>query len=1196
MENASAPPFADGETMTVPFAPLDVPLNGTNLIEASAGTGKTWNIAALFARLVVLEQADVSQILVVTFTKAATAELKTRLRARLDEALNVLRRCADADNPDDALIHECGGDDFLYRLLQRGLQQEGLARLMLRLQAAVSGFDNASVYTIHGFCQRVLQDYAFFCQVPFDIELDEQGDRAENLNAAQDFWRGRIADDDVWAQLSYRRRYTPQQALDELESYIARPYLHTPVSAQAQDFAAAQARLAELWQNTVAQLPEIEAAFWRIHPSLNSNVFRINSFTDKFAMLHQLSTQHAPDAATLRQLLQHKDGHLLFDEGFVREKVKKNALAPEPSDLDQIQILAELGNAAAEAATAETAAWADMQRQLLTYLRESRRVHKQSHPRRVFDDLLLDVAAALAPDAPHAHTLARALSAQWRFALIDEFQDTDPLQYAIFRTAFAATGTPLFLVGDPKQAIYGFRGADIFAYLQAAGDAAERHYTLDTNRRNHQALNQGIDALFARVQPFVLPQIAYPPVRASREVSRLHGADDNPALAIRWLNEGSDNAAVLEARAADWSAAETAALLGGSHTLDTDNGTRPLLANDIAILVRRRKDGELVRRALKKHGIQSVLLSQNNIFAEAEAEACAALLDFFIQPQQSDTLNFVLAGCLFQYSAADLQALNDNEHQRSAWTDSAQRSLAHWQQAGIYAALQHFCREHGVETRLLAQRNERSLTNLHQVMELLAAEDELSHSPVSLQQWLHRQIESAKQGSGTQAHTLRLESDNDLVKIVTIHASKGLQYPVVICPFIWKAAAAPRSEWHIVHRGSEAVLLHDSQFDEADRKQQQREHLSEDLRLLYVALTRAEERLYLYAGAYRDGKNSAPAYLLDMPDKTATNDNACREHWQQFAQTHGLTWYGHQAPSAVRADWSALARPVYRAAEYAPRRFGFIRHTSFTGLLRQSERLAAARAELPPSDSPADLPDPAPLAPTADAEGIHAFPHGSNAGICLHALLEHRLFAPADPAADALILERYGIDPEQWCDTVGELLQRTRHTPLLPDRTTLADFSPQQRLTETEFVLHTDFRLADIRRLLAHSGLSPHIIQAAAALQFQDLHGYLNGAIDLMCRTADGRVLIIDYKSNRLGDHAAAYTPAALDEAVADHHYYLQALIYSIAAARYLHSRHALPEQIGVRYLFLRGLDGYSSHSVWSWDIHTADLSPWLIV
>ncbi|WP_304334146.1 UvrD-helicase domain-containing protein, partial [Conchiformibius steedae] len=582
MENASAPPLADGEIMTVPFAPLDVPLNGTNLIEASAGTGKTWNIAALFARLVVLEQADVSQILVVTFTKAATAELKTRLRARLDEALNVLRRCADADNPDDTLIHECGGDDFLYRLLQRGLQQEGLARLMLRLQAAVSGFDNASVYTIHGFCQRVLQDYAFFCQVPFDIELDEQGDRAENLNAAQDFWRGRIADDDVWAQLSYRRRYTPQQALDELESYIARPYLHTPVSAQAQDFAAAQAQLAECWQNTVAQLPEIEAAFWRAQKLLDGRNFQKNPFAKKFAALHALPASRTPDAATLLPILRNSSGAIPFDKEFVDSKIKDKNKPPSLDDINQIHLLAELGNAAAEAATAETAAWADMQRQLLTYLRESRRIHKQSHPRRVFDDLLLDVAAALAPDAPHAHTLARALSAQWRFALIDEFQDTDPLQYAIFRTAFAATGTPLFLVGDPKQAIYGFRGADIFAYLQAAGDAAERHYTLDTNRRNHQALNQGIDALFARAQPFVLPQIAYPPVRASREVSRLHGADDNPALAIRWLNEGSDNAAVLEARAADWSAAETTALLGGSHTLHTDNGTRPLLANDIA--------------------------------------------------------------------------------------------------------------------------------------------------------------------------------------------------------------------------------------------------------------------------------------------------------------------------------------------------------------------------------------------------------------------------------------------------------------------------------------------------------------------------------------------------------------------------------------------------------------------------------------
>ena len=218
------------------FSPLHIPIQGINLIEASAGTGKTWNIAALFARLVLLEQMPVDKILVVTFTKAATAELKTRLRARLNDALRVLQKYEDGQDIAE-LCQKYAPDAaaFLTELLQKAMANESPARLVIRLKAAISQFDHASIYTIHGFCQRVLQDFAFYCQVPFSLEMDEEQHQQDYV-AAQDYWRATVAHDDTLAQLVYRHRQTPQNLAARVQSFLARPYLKTQPVGKTADF------------------------------------------------------------------------------------------------------------------------------------------------------------------------------------------------------------------------------------------------------------------------------------------------------------------------------------------------------------------------------------------------------------------------------------------------------------------------------------------------------------------------------------------------------------------------------------------------------------------------------------------------------------------------------------------------------------------------------------------------------------------------------------------------------------------------------------------------------------------------------------------------------------------------------------------------------------------------------------------------
>lgn len=414
------------------FDPLTVPIAGTNLIEASAGTGKTYGIAALFTRLIVLEQKNVERVLVVTFTKAATAELKTRLRARLDDVLQVLESKEIAklgdDTLSDGIAAYCAehhkGDTFLPALLKQALQKEGRTRLIVRLKAAIGQFDNAAIYTIHGFCQRILRDYAFLCQAPFDVELtEEDGDRL--LVPAQDFWRERVSNDPVLAALAFKRKAVPQTVLAQIRAYLSRPYLNfrRPQTdlPQARDAALAS------WQNICGNLAELKETFWRIHPLLNGNSYRKNSFAELFDALEQKAL--SPDLPFLEAKLHERLLKLASDK---LEAGLKKGKTPDAAVFAELQKLADFRRDLDALEEAEEATIIRLQLDLIGYLNRSLAEMKKSRRERGFDDLLLDVHTALT-DNPHAETLARAVAENWETALIDEFQDTDPLQYEIFQ-------------------------------------------------------------------------------------------------------------------------------------------------------------------------------------------------------------------------------------------------------------------------------------------------------------------------------------------------------------------------------------------------------------------------------------------------------------------------------------------------------------------------------------------------------------------------------------------------------------------------------------------------------------------------------------------------------------------------------------------------------------------------------------------
>ncbi|WP_274585489.1 exodeoxyribonuclease V subunit beta [Neisseria leonii] len=1190
------------------FDPLDIPIQGTNLIEASAGTGKTYGIAALFSRLIVLEQMPVESVLVVTFTNAATAELKNRLRARLAEMLAVLETVPQAADHPAALAEYCRnrheGDDFLPQILHKALQNEAQNRVILRLKAALSQFDNAAIYTIHGFCQRILRDYAFWCESPFDIELADNHDRLL-LTAAQDFWRKRVAADPVTAQAVFSARLTPQTLLAGLRRHIGTPALdfRRPEPADGR----ARADALACWQQVQPQLAQLETLFWQVHPQLKANIYQKATFERIFAALRQTPPHQLPPAEKLDK----------FREEDLRAGLKKNA-GIAAGTVNALNVLGHLHTRLQQAAQEEENILILLTQDFLTHLRQTLAAEKNRRRERTFDDLLGDVHRALT-DLPQAAALAAVLARNWQAALIDEFQDTDPQQYAVFERIFVAHGRPLFLVGDPKQAIYRFRGADIHAYLYAAA-RADRRYTLTRNFRSHHALTGSINHLFRQKhRPFILADIPYPDVSAARQNSRLH--PEPPAFTVRWLH-GRDNEpankAVLDTRAAEYCADEIAAQLNqgaaGRLNIVSGSGSRPLAPGDIAVLVRNRSQAAALADALKKRRVQSVMIRKDSVFHTAEAAALAALLQWWLNASHTDLLRFVLAGPLFKRSADELAALNENEAQISAYITAADHAVELWQKHGIYAALQYFSGRCGLETGLLSCGDERALTNYLQLAELLAAEDEHGRPPAALAEWLNRQIQTA---SDSDEHMLRLESDEALVKIITMHAAKGLQYPVVYCPFLWSVQAAQNDGWQVLQSAGRRELLAPSQLDAAAQEQIGADLLGEELRLFYVALTRAEEQLIVYAAADRQTAHHPIAHLLEgtpdtPPAETAKSYRAekdtaamLRRNWLRLMENApedtSFAWYDTPPEAAVYTPPQSGQADGLTAREFAPRPFEAVRQTSFTALTRRREAAAPDEwhSRIDPGETAAGTPPDTPDPDSRDAEpanGMAAFPRGIQAGLCLHGILETFDFRrPAAEqqahAAACLAKHRYEAD---WLPVLLPMLDAVGRTPLNPQGVSLSSLPPEKRLPEMDFVMHAhDFSPDRVRRALAEAGLTETCLNAAAALDFDTVRGFLNGFIDMTCLSGSGEVCIIDYKSNHLGNHAADYRTGALNEAVAHHHYYFQAWIYAVAAARYLHIRRYPLHTVRIRYLFLRGLDG-TGNGVWQWDIPAAALTPWL--
>ncbi len=1147
------------------FDPISAPLFGVNLIEAGAGTGKTYTIASLVLRLLLQRDMGIEQILVVTFTEAATAELRGRLYQRIGEALAILQ------NPE--LLGDA--DPLLQTLLK---DEVGNALVINRLQQALHGFDEAAVFTIHGFCKRVLEENAFESAVQFDLELikNEQGLFQEIVN---DFWRLSFyteADLSVQTALKQfiRSRYSSNQLLSLVSKYSNQLFLQLNPAAPAEpDWQALEQQYTQIQQQFKAlqalwqvEKTEIEATLSAAIKDklVNGRSYKLEKLPEYMQALSEfLQTPGMPIPKHFRlfcadDMPLNKNKPVPKHAFFLAAQAYKDA----QTDLDAVFEQGLLR-------------W---QHQAFAYAQNERERRSRQRGQQSFNDLLNHVYLAL--QGQGRAVLLERLRQKYHAALIDEFQDTDILQYRIFSDVFKAPAQredksrSLFFIGDPKQAIYAFRGADIFTYITAAKQVDQR-YTLTTNWRSQAYLLTAINALFAQhAQPFLLDDIQYHALSAAKEGD----AGQQAALQLHYLDRqilGYDShkglaSGTLSPRIPHLLAQEIL------QQLETDPELSP---GDIAVLVPSNRKAAEVQKALQAQGLPVVLYSKQSVFESHEAGEMLMILAAVIEPQNEDGLRAALASDLLGLTALDLEQLSRDTLAWETWLFRFQHYQQIWQQRGFHLMAHQLMQDLNLSVRLLGLTDgERRLTNLLHLIEILHEAQQQGQGMRYLLKWLHERCELAvfEQDS----YLLRLESDAQAIKISTIHHSKGLQYPVVFLPYAWQGISKRSGAFEpfTYHQNQEAerVYLQLSKQESAEKAQLE-EKAAENLRLFYVAVTRAESRCHLFWGAHQTLYNPI-AYLLQLDKayfKQADSDLIAQLKAAfnlpavniQPLQLHRYAAYQRSAVAGEQLNARAFKRYVGLPWQII----------SFSALLKQQNG-HQFDARIQPAGVDA-LYDSAigrelnPILPSdADLQAHFNLPASAHMGNFLHEVLQYLDFQTPDYSRLESKLQTYGYETDLQTP-VESLLNDVLATALNPESSLrLADLSHRQRLNEVEFFY-------PLKRLdaKAFNQLLQSYPPAAAsgALQFKQLQGFMRGFIDLVFYW-QGKYYLLDYKSNRLGFSLADYQTEGLNHAMQQHHYVLQYLIYSVALQQYLQNR--LPDYDyeqhfgGIYYLFLRGM------------------------
>ena len=1139
---------------------LGIELDGIRLIEASAGTGKTYTLANLYLRHI-LEGRQPREILVVTYTNAATDELRNRIQQRLYETQRLFRGPSGCEDEFLSLLleqYQALGDD------DQDLQQK---RLLLALRA----MDEASISTIHAFCQRSLMDFALTGNQFFSSNLLTDDDPLWQ-QAIKDWWRKNTynLDPGGWNLFS-NHADNLDQLLSKQRLLRAKP---SAVLLSAGDqslqtlfnelkkFTDAMQDLQKDWHRCKVEVSQILTQTTALlHSNTKYHPDKMGAYLEEMEVFFTSETPfklpktlHYLSASTLRNKTRKSTTDPGLNHPFFR-------LVDELLQLhkESMPILAQIKSRA----LLEAHRYASQA--VLEIKKRARSL--------AYDDLLTQLLRALA--APSGDSLGDALRQRYPVAMIDEFQDTDATQYEIFeRIYFSAKSISLSLIGDPKQAIYSFRGGDIFTYMRARHTPGIKIYSLLTNWRSHPGIVAAVNAIFQRrPDPFIYgDSIEF--VAASAAAVNQHrflrrGDQEASALSLWHLSElttaGATSQDYLLEPVNRAIAEEILRLLEAGKASISGN---PVSGGDIAILVRSAYQGQQLSKTLNSRGIRSVTIGREKVFDSDEAGGLLELLRAILHQSSQTIARCSLASDLFHFDYQAIAAIGDDDLAWQKWNEKLYDLRQRWSRSGFIAMFQQLLQCFQISKRLARRDNaERRLTNLLHLGELLHQQAAQRAGMESLLGWLQAQMED----NNNEAAELRLESDEALVKIVTIHKSKGLQYPVVFVPFLWSCTPIGKNR---------PLSFHDDQFNafidlgsdafDNNRFAAEKERLAEDIRLLYVALTRAQSKAYLVWGQATSAAQTALAYLLhsaqtpvqlehELPQGFPAEMNFVAD-LQTLSQASGTRIETLALPStittstpAVDESRSELLEPV----EATSRRTSEWRINSFTGLTRDVHQVAH-RGEN-----------------RSQGDAILDFPAGSHVGLLIHSLLEHLDFQQDIPRQCRVLVPRfagrYGLGSDSYQILLQQWIELILDTVLDSDSLKLGSLANTNRLNELSFDFafdHLDIsRLNSVLQTTSDTRLEP--------LTAKSFAGLITGVIDLVF-VHQGKYYLADYKSNHLGSSLQDYRPDRLKQAMVDRRYDLQSLIYTIALHRYLGRR--IPDYRyeqhfgGCFYLFLRAM------------------------
>jgi exodeoxyribonuclease V beta subunit len=1175
-----------------PLDLVNVSLTGRKLVESSAGTGKTYAITSLYVRLLLERRLSVGQILVVTFTEAATEDLKRRIRARIREA-------AGAFSTGEAK------DAFLAGLLSKTTDWTIAHRI---LSDALRTLDEAAIFTIHAFCQRVLQENAFESGSLFETDFITNQD-ALLREIVDDFWRAEFYPaSPLFIRHAWQNSLTPESLLQFAKQGLSWPLLEVIPKTEKPDLNVQKAleqavwsayrSLGAAWESSKATVSDILLNY----QGLNRSMYRRQAVENDLRDLETYLASQNP--------LSVPDGFERFCTSKLAKSLKGNYGPPRHSFFvfceDFRSLCEELQISFRQSVLA-------LKVRLAGFVRSELRRRKQQLHLRSFDDLLLDLHDVLA--GPGRGVLAAALRQRYVAALIDEFQDTDPLQYGIFQRLFSVeptvvgpTGvgeTGIFLIGDPKQAIYSFRGADVFTYMQAAREVEER-FTLDKNWRSTAGLVGAINRLFQNSpDPFVFPEIKFHAVQAGRSDAgefAWDGEASSAPLKLWVMRRSEPDKPINKSRATE----ELPVALTGEVVRWLRAGaagkakveSTPLAPHHIAVLVRTNEEARHMQAALQIARVPSVIHSDESVFQSREALELQRVLAGVAEPGNDGKVRAALATELLGVTGVELARLAQDETGWDGWLETFALYRGLWLDEGFMTMITALITQQQVRSRLLTlPGGERRLTNVLHCCELLhQAALEGGLGVEELLKWLTE----ARQQTGMaklEENQIRLETDEQAVKIVTVHKSKGLQYPIVFCPFGWNTGAGSNEViFHDTSQAGKLVMDIGSSDREAHKRIAEREDLAENARLIYVALTRAKYRCVVVWGAFRGAEESALAYLFH-PGRWK-RDSPMEDVKEQFNALSDETILGDlerlaaggrtgialsDVPSSSPEVYVPPGRPPITLAcrtlkREIPRGWGI---ASFSSLIAGKAR----EAELPDRDSLwGRWEEGAEPSPQLRVRTFLEFPRGRRAGTALHELFETVDFSlqPAEPVRQLVKekLAQFGFE-SVWHETILQMLRDVLSVPLDPDKAefSLSSLPRAQRLHELEFSFPLD--LLTSKRLRAAFAVHRSVEFPTALpetlerLDFVPVRGVMKGFIDLVFER-EGRFYLADWKSNFLGPDLEAYGQVALREVMMRELYVLQYHLYAVALDRYLAFR--IPEYQysthfgGVYYLFLRGM------------------------